>query len=111
MVEEFAKCACRFAWSVVRRVNNGSLRGSRFEGGVSLLSKCDEAVYLDQEVTEALWPGAEAYNEDNPQTGNILIWVIDEDGEFTLVVECEELAAEDNGGEKFKWTYYVRTNE
>ena len=103
-MEEFVQDVCTFAWSVVHGVNNGSLRGNRFKGDTCVFSKNDVTIRIDQEVTNALWPKDCVYDECCPNTGKILKRDINSDGVFTLVIECEELAVEDNGDGKFKWT-------
>jgi hypothetical protein len=101
-VERFVRKVIQFA---NRFMENESAYPKRIHYGDGYFLTSEEtSSILDQLVSEIC---GRVYDGEKLHMGKIMKWAIDEDDEFILIVKCEELAAGGNGGEKFKWTYYV----
>ena len=106
-VKRFANKLTGFARGVKQFMEDEStppqIKTIHYGDGYFLTSEETSSI-LDQLVSEIC---GRVYDGEKLHMGKIMKWAIDEDDEFILVVKCEELAAGGNGGEKFKWTYYV----
>lgn len=113
-VKRFAKKITGFARDVKQSMKDKSTQPKIIHYGDGYFFTSEEtSSNLDQLISEDVWHGggSRVYDGEKLHMGKIMKWDIDQDDEFILVVKCEELAAGGNGGEKFKWTYYVCINK
>jgi hypothetical protein len=95
-VKRFVRKVIQFAKQFMKNESTYPKR-IHYGDGYFLTSK-EMKSELNLLVSDELLPRGRVH-EDNSRMGKILKWT--PNGEFMLVVECEELDG------KFKWTYYV----